>query len=80
MRIKQTLRLADSQACKNMRVFTAYHLKLYFGLEPLRPLPTADKGSKSAAQNKECHEFVLRTSETTIFWAGSAFSFKHKTN
>lgn len=33
MRIKQTLRLADSQACKNMRVFTAYHLKLYFGLE-----------------------------------------------
>jgi hypothetical protein len=40
-------------------------------LVALRPLPAADKGSKSAAQNKECHEFVLRTSETTIFWAGT---------
>ena len=47
--------------------------ELKLGLNPtvaLRPPPVADKGSKSAAQNKECHEFVLRTSETTIFWAG----------
>ena len=37
----------------------------------LRPPPVADKGSKSARENKEYRESVLRTSETTIFCTDS---------
>lgn len=41
----------------------------------LRLPPAADKGSKSAARNKEYGETALRLRRTTIFRAGQAGAF-----